>query len=151
MKIEEVIKSSKPIEDLHHRAYLNVIYSAIWLEEVSFPPLKALGLTHPQYNVLRIVNGYKGLITVAAIQTRMLFKTSNVTRIIDRLVEKGLLTKTISARDRRVVLVNITDAGKELLASVHYKIYDLVRNVLSKNLNLIEVDQLGLILDKMRE
>jgi DNA-binding MarR family transcriptional regulator len=150
MKIEEVIKSSQPIEDLYHRAYLNVIYSAIWLEEVSLPPLKELGLTHPQYNVLRIVNGYKGLITVASIQSRMLFKKSNVTRIIDRLIEKGLLAKANSPRDRRVVLVNITELGKVLLANVHHKIHDLVRGVMSKNLSLDEVKQLGLILDKMR-
>lgn len=151
MKIEEIIKSTREIEDKYHRTYLNIVYSGIWLEQETIKPLKRFDLTHPQYNVMRIVNGYKRPITVAAIQQRMLFKTSNVTRIIDRLVGKALLTKENSNEDRRVVLVNISDEGKRVLESIHDEVYSNVEAVLSKNLSYDETVLMGELLDKMRD
>ena len=151
MRIEEIIKSSREIEDKYHRTYLNIIYSGIWLEQETVTPLKRFDLTHPQYNVMRIVNGYKMPITVASIQQRMLFRNSNVTRIIDRLVSKGLLTKSTSLEDRRVVLVDITAEGSALLQNVRDEVYSTVEAVLSKNLSYEETVLLGQILDKMRD
>ncbi len=151
MKIEEIIKSSREIEDKYHRTYLNIIYSAIWLEQETIGPLKRFDLTHPQYNVMRIVNGYKKPIAVASIQQRMLFKTSNVTRIIDRLVSKAFLTKEPSNEDRRVVLVNISEAGKNILAQIHDEVYNNVEAVISKNLSFKETVLMGELLDKMRD
>ncbi len=150
MNIEEVIKSSRPIEDQYHRAFLNVVYSGIWLEQNTLDPLKQRGLSHPQYNVLRIVKGYKAPMTVASIQQRMLYQTSNVTRIIDKLVEKGLLVKESSNEDRRVVLVNITAAGLEKLKELHDLIYGSVKQIVGKNLSIDETIMLGALLDKMR-
>lgn len=150
MNIEEVIKSSRPIEDQYHRTFLNIIYSGIWLEQNTIDPLKQRGLSHPQYNVLRIVRGYQAPITVASIQQRMLYQTSNVTRIIDKLVEKGLLVKETSSEDRRVVLVAITDAGREKLIELHDLIYAGVKQVVGKNLSVAETIMLGELLDKMR-
>lgn len=151
MKIEDIIRSSREIEDKYHRTYLNIIYSGIWLEQETIRPLKKLDLTHPQYNVMRIVNGYKMPIAIASIQQRMLFKTSNVTRIVDRLVGKGLLTKSTSVEDRRVVLVDITMEGRAILHEVHDEIYGTVEAVLSKNLSYEETVLLGQLLDKMRD
>lgn len=150
MNIEEVIKSSRPIEDQYHRTFLNIVYSGIWLEQNTLDPLKQRGLSHPQYNVLRIVKGYKGPMTVASIQQRMLYQTSNVTRIIDKLVEKGLLVKESSNEDRRVVLVNITPEGLEKLTELHDLIYGSVKQVVGKNLSFEETVMLGVLLDKMR-
>ncbi len=150
MNIEEVIKSSRPIEDQYHRTFLNIVYSGIWLEQNTLDPLKQRGLSHPQYNVLRIVKGYKEPMTVASIQQRMLYQTSNVTRIIDKLVEKGLLVKESSNEDRRVVLVNITPEGLEKLTELHELIYGSVKQVVGKNLSVEETVMLGVLLDKMR-
>lgn len=150
MDIEEVIKSSRPIEDQYHRTYLNIVYSGIWLEQSTIDPLKQRGLSHPQYNVLRIVKGYKAPMTVASIQQRMLYQTSNVTRIIDKLVDKGLLSKESSDTDRRVVLVNITGVGIEKLKELHELIYGSVKQIVGKNLSVDETMLLGTLLDKMR-
>lgn len=151
MKIEEIIKSTREIEDKYHRTYLNIVYSGIWLEQETIGPLKRFDLTHPQYNVMRIVNGYKQPITVASIQQRMLFKTSNVTRIIDRLVSKAYLTKESCTKDRRVVLVNISDEGRNILEQIHNELYQNVASVISKNLSFEETVLMGELLDKMRD
>lgn len=151
MKIEDVIIASKVIEDKYHRAYLNIIYSGIWLEQGSLEPIKAFGLTHPQYNVMRIINGAKEPISIASIQQRMLFKASNVTRILARLLEKGYVSKKSCTLDRRVSFVEMTPKGEEVLAAIHDEIYSKVKELVGKNLSLEESILLGDLLDKMRD
>ena len=151
MKIEDVIIASKAIEDKYHRAYLNIIYSGIWLEQESLEPLKQFGLTHPQYNVMRITNGAKEPISIASIQQRMLFKASNVTRILARLLEKGFVVKKTCTIDRRVSYVGMTKEGVEVLTAIHDQIYNKVKELIGKNLSSEEAIVLGNLLDKMRD
>ena len=77
---------------------------------------KPYGFTHQQYNVLRIVKGAgdQGLPT-REIANRMINRLPDITRLIDRLKEKGLLKRRRLTKDRRVVRVSITQEGKELL------------------------------------
>ena len=90
MKLEQAIQSEK-FETQVQKAGLNVLYTAWWLKTIVSKELKEFGLTHEQYNVLRILKGkYPELMCVRDIGNRMIEKSSNVPRIIDRLNLKNL-------------------------------------------------------------
>lgn len=81
--------------------------------------LKHYNITTPQFNVLRILRGQKGKpMSAFAIQERMIHRTSNVTRILEKLVEKQLVTRESSTVNRRMIDVKLTDAGLQLINSM---------------------------------
>jgi DNA-binding MarR family transcriptional regulator len=88
VKLEQAIQSNKFKNEMH-KASLNILYTAWWLKTQMSKVLKEFGLTHEQYNVLRILKGkYPEQLCVKDISCRMIEKSSNVPRIIDRLVIK---------------------------------------------------------------
>src|SRR6187402_3135035 len=96
MTLEEAIKSSK-FRDQRHKSVLNMLYTAYWLKSNFTTGLKEHGITIEQFNVLRILNGkHPEPMRVKDIGTRILETSSNVPRIIDRLVAKKLATRTPS-------------------------------------------------------
>ena len=115
MKLEEAIKSNKFRNEVH-KAGLNILYTAWWLKTNMSKELKEYGLTHEQYNVLRILKGkYPEQICVKEIACRMIEKNSNVPRIIDRLEIKKLVKRTSSDADRRETVIVLTQAGINIL------------------------------------
>lgn len=117
MKLEEAIKSSKFKSEVH-KAVLHVLYTAWWLKTLTVKELKQFGITHEQYNVLRILKGkHPETMCVKDIASRMIEKNSNVPRIIDRLVAKQLVDRNNSERDKRETVIQITVKGMELLAA----------------------------------
>ena len=90
---------TKPIKDPHVRAFLNVMFTGVWLQQKMGQILKPFDITEPQYNVLRILRGQHGeAMNLYEIQNRMIQKMSNVSRLIDKLVAKKLVTR----RDRYI-------------------------------------------------
>jgi DNA-binding MarR family transcriptional regulator len=115
MKLEEAIKSNKFRNEVH-KAGLNILYTAWWLKTSMSKELKEYGLTHEQYNVLRILKGkHPEQICVKEIACRMIEKNSNVPRIIDRLEAKKLVKRTASDSDRRETVIVLTPAGINIL------------------------------------
>ena len=115
MKLEEAIKSNKFRNEVH-KAGLNILYTAWWLKTNMSKELKEYGLTHEQYNVLRILKGkHPEQICVKEIACRMIEKNSNVPRIIDRLEAKKLVKRTASDSDRRETVIVLTPAGINIL------------------------------------
>ena len=115
MKLEQAIKSSKFRNEVH-KAGLNILYTAWWLKTMMSRELKEYGLTHEQYNVLRILKGkYPEQICVKEIACRMIEKNSNVPRIIDRLETKKLVRRTASDTDKRETVIVLTQAGLNIL------------------------------------
>jgi len=111
VKLEQAIKSNK-FKNETQKAALNVLYTAWWLKTNMSKGLKEFGLTHEQYNVLRILKGkYPEQICVRDIACRMIEKSSNVPRIIDRLEIKKLVKRTSSATDKRETVISLTQAG----------------------------------------
>ncbi|GAB3298370.1 MarR family transcriptional regulator [Hymenobacter humi] len=148
MRIEDEIK--QPIfRDEHQKAHINLVYTAGWLQLRQAAAFKPYGLTLPQFNILRILRGQHPLpATVALLIDRMLDKTSNASRIVDRLEEKQLVTRTVCPANRRAVDIRITKAGLDLLATIEAAgVIDV--NGLSQ-LSEAEVQQLNLLLDKIR-
>ncbi|GAB2867431.1 MarR family winged helix-turn-helix transcriptional regulator [Hymenobacter ruber] len=148
MRIEDEIKQPT-FRDEHQKAIINLTYTSGWLQLRQATAFKEFGLTLPQFNILRILRGQHPLpATVALLIDRMLDKTSNASRIVDRLEEKKLVTRTICPANRRAVDIRITPAGLELLKSIEES------GVMEKNgtrfLSLEEARQLNLLLDKIR-
>ena len=115
MKLEQAIKSSKFRNEVH-KAGLNILYTAWWLKTMMSRELKEYGLTHEQYNVLRILRGkHPEQICVKEIACRMIEKSSNVPRIIDRLETKKLVRRTSSDTDKRETVIVLTQAGLNIL------------------------------------
>lgn len=148
MRIEDEIK--QPVfKDIYHKAYLNLIFSAGWLQIRQAELFKPFGLTLPQYNILRILRGqHPKPATVNLLIERMLDKTSNASRIVDKLVAKNLVSRTQCEHDRRTVDVIITQAGLDLLDQIDKKI-EVNHNGLT-NLTTAEAEVLNQILDKIR-
>ncbi|MDB5268248.1 MAG: transcriptional regulator [Hymenobacter sp.] len=148
MRIEDEIK--QPIfRDEHQKAFINLIYTAGWLQLRQAAAFKPFGLTSPQFNILRILRGQHPLpATVALLIDRMLDKTSNASRIVDRLEEKKLVTRTVCPANRRAVDIRITKAGLDLLDQVEQT--GVLHSKENMALNEDEMRQLNALLDKMR-
>ncbi|OSZ78925.1 hypothetical protein CAP35_11950 [Chitinophagaceae bacterium IBVUCB1] len=130
--IEELIKT-KPITDPYARAMLNIIYTGSWLVNNVNQTLKPHGITEPQYNVLRILRGQNGeAMNLFEIQNRMLQRMSNVSRLIDKLLDKGLVERKECEENRRMVDIRITQAGLSLLETVEVPLAAHMNNMSTK-------------------
>jgi DNA-binding MarR family transcriptional regulator len=126
VKLEQALKSNKFRNEVH-KAGLNILYTAWWLKTMMSKELKEYGLTHEQYNVLRILKGrHPEQICVKEIACRMIEKSSNVPRIIDRLEIKKLVKRTSSGSDKRETVIILTQAGINILQHSTDRINDLM-------------------------
>jgi DNA-binding MarR family transcriptional regulator len=148
VNLENAILSSK-FGSQTQKAGLNVLYTAWWLKTLLSRELKALGLTHEQFNVLRILKGkHPEQMCVRDIARRMIEKSSNVPRIIDRLEIKKLVNRSTSSIDKRETVIRLTGDGMNILEIANKKV-----NELFKVVELTEEDatQLNELLEKMRD
>ena len=150
MRLEDEIKQSA-FQSEAHKAYLNVVYTAGWLGQRQAAAFKGYGLTGPQFNVLRILRGQHPLpATVALLIERMLDKTSNASRIVDKLEEKKLVTRLVCPANRRAVDIRITEAGLRLLRQIDDDGQADPARAGFDNLTAAELRQLNILLDKIR-
>lgn len=148
MKIEDEIKI--PFRNEYHKALVNLNYTVKQLNYNFLQSLKKHGLTEPQNNILKVLSGFRSESpsTIGFLKERMLDKSSDVSRIVDKLYEKGLVDRKENATDRRQKDVLITDKGLELLSGMDdcEERADTLLNNLSDN----EIIELNKILDKIR-
>ena len=103
-----------------------------------------------QYNVLRILRGQKGQpANLSTIQERMIDKSSNTTRLIDKLIGKELVSRQQCPTNRRKIEVFITPKGMELLAEID-PVLEAANKRITEQLSLPEMEQLNYLLDKLR-
>jgi DNA-binding MarR family transcriptional regulator len=148
MKIEEAIKQTR-FKSPYERAVVNIFYTSNWLAYQEMSIFKEFDLSLPQFNVLRILKGqHPKSATVNLIIDRMLDKSSNASRIVEKLRQKGLVERTTCEKDRRRVDVVITDKGLDtvkkagaLLDKSHHKLQTLTD---------AEAIELSRLLDKLR-
>lgn len=149
MKIEEEIKSTVTL-DISKKIILNVLYTQNVITDNFNEILKPYDISGEQYNVLRILRGQKGNpANMCLIQERMLARTSNTTRLVDKLLLKNFVTREVCPENRRKIEVLITPKGLDILAKLDPKVLDH-EQFFSKNLNSEELDQLNLLLEKYR-
>ena len=148
MKLEQEI-SQTTFSNNRHKAIVNLIFTYNWVYEKHSELLKPHGVTIQQFNLLRILRGqYPNPATVKLIKERMLDKMSDASRLVEKLRIKGMVDRNICPNDRRNVDVIITEKGLKLLDVIDKKQKDFNRLLLS--LKSSEIDQLNLLLDKLR-
>ena len=128
------------------KALLNILYTANWITSYQNEYFKEFGISPQQYNILRILKGAGEPIKVQTIKDRMLERSPNATRLMDKLCAKNYIERLPSEHDRRVVRIAITKAGVDLIASIPNNL----NKELLQNLNENEAQQLSDLLDKMR-
>jgi MarR family 2-MHQ and catechol resistance regulon transcriptional repressor len=148
MGIEKDISQSKFLNE-YQKAGINLIYTYGWIMEKFREIFASEDITPQQFNILRILRGsYPKPLSTLQIRERMLDKMSDTSRIVDRLVNKGLVKKGTCKEDRRLVDITITDKGKKVLEKLDERQEEL-DNILG-NLTNKEAATLSELLDKIR-
>lgn len=148
MGIDQDILQAK-FRNEHQKATINLIYTYGWVTERTKEIISGEEVTPQQFNILRILRGsHPQPLSTLQIRERMLDKMSDTSRIVDRLVVKGLVKKGTSKVDRRLVDITITDKGRRLLEKLDAR-QDELDNIIG-NLTKKEASVLSELLDKIR-
>ena len=151
MKIEAEIKNTKPMPP-RQRAVVNILFTASWLDCIIARSLRPHGLTGPQYNIMRILNGsYPKGLSVLDIKSRMLDRSSNVSRLVEKLRISGLVDRLPHNSDRRMVVVTISDMGKKVLEEIELPTTRKDKDDPGYKMSDAELLELAHLLDKFRE
>jgi DNA-binding MarR family transcriptional regulator len=108
--------------------------------------MKTADLTSPQYNVLRILRGAPEGLPCGEISNRMVTRDSDITRLLDRLEKRSLISRCRESKNRRTVMTRITQEGLELLAQLD----EPIRNAHRKLLGHLGVERLNLLAELLR-
>jgi MarR family transcriptional regulator, 2-MHQ and catechol-resistance regulon repressor len=148
MKLEDEIKTT--FKDERFKAMINIKFTANWMNSIQNKSLENFGLSIPQYNILRILRGAKGdSLSVTTIRDRMVEKSPNTTRLMDKLIDKKFIERVRCEQDRRVVYVTITQAGLDLLDQMDEQL-NAMDDFMSR-ISLQDAEILNNLLDKLRE
>jgi DNA-binding MarR family transcriptional regulator len=148
MKIEDEIKGR--FRNDFHKGIINLIFTTNQLNHGFLQVVKKHGLSIQQYNVLRVLRGFRSQpSSIGFIKERMLDQSSDVSRLVDRLVVRDLVQRTESINDRRQKDVMITQQGLDLLGEMDH--CEQQMDELLQTLSGEEVAQLNFLLDKIRE
>lgn len=128
------------------KAMLNIIFTANWINSYQASFFKPFKISSQQYNILRILKGAKEPLKVQTIKERMIERSPNVTRLMDKLCSKNLIERISCPGDRRVVHIKIKEEGLNLLQDIS----KADRKKLIGNLTEEEASQLSDLLDKVR-
>lgn len=149
MKIEEAISQPHFYNDMH-RAHVNILYTASWLNQQTANILKPYDISVQQFNILRILRGMGTKpVTIKLLTERMLDKMSNASRLVEKLRSKGFVDRQECPSDRRRVDITITQQGLEV---VNQASQDLEQQLFSFSGEMAnsEMRQLSELLDKLR-
>ncbi len=149
MKLEDVLKTNK-FNDEVHKATLNILYTSYWMRDNVSSTMKEIGITSEQFNILRILKGkHPEAMCVKDIASRMIEKSSNVPRILDRLVAKELVMRTTSKEDKRETIISLTDTGMKTLQRANEELAAINKKTIG--INNEEATVLNQLLEKLRK
>ncbi|MFC7523405.1 MarR family winged helix-turn-helix transcriptional regulator [Parapedobacter sp. GCM10030251] len=148
MRIEDEIQTRK-FRNEQHKATINIVFTSNWITGILEKRANQAEITLQQFNVLRILRGqYPKPATNSLVKERMLDKMPDVSRIIDRLVAKGLVSRGKCSTDRRAVDVLITKKGLNTLKALEESM--MMMDILQENITEDECHVLNGLLDKLR-
>lgn len=130
------------------KSAINLIYTSNWVNEKMKAIFDRVDITSQQFNILRILRGAAAPLSTLQIRQRMLDKMSDTSRIVDRMIIKGLVKKVVSSTDKRLVDITICEHGRELLAKLDA--YQDEMDGILKSLTEEEAVALNRLLDKIR-
>ena len=147
MSLEKDINQAK-FNNEYEKVMVNIIYTANWMSEQLKYFFDKVDITQQQFNILRILRGAGEPISTLQIRQRMLDKMSDTSRIVDRLLLKGLVKKTICPADKRLVDVSISTKGKKILEKIDASQNEM--DAICKSLTDTDAQIINDLLDKMR-
>lgn len=147
MKLEEEIQTTFKTEK--EQVHLNILFTANWIKNHLEVVFKSHTLSMQQYNVLRILKGYKKPMTVNNIKSRMIDKTPNVTRLTDKLITKDLIKRINCENDRRVIYIKLLEKGEKLCEEITEEIEQKKKEIIL--LSEKEATELNRLLNKIRK
>ena len=148
MSLEKDI-NQRSFRNEYQKGIINLIYTYNWMNEKMKKVFDNEDVTAQQYNILRILRGAHAPISTLQIRERMLDKMSDTSRIVERLLKKGLVEKWVCPTDKRLVDVVISQKGLVLLEKLDNKNAEL--DGMLKALSPAEAKTLNSLLDKMRD
>jgi DNA-binding MarR family transcriptional regulator len=149
MSLEHDIKQDK-FDTEFQKASINVMFTSGWLYNRNASYLKPYGITPEQFNVLRILRGsHPTKRMLSDISSRMIDKSSNCTRLVEKLRVKGFVSREICKNNRRQVDIGITTKGLSLLTKIDTDEEQWIGSI--KTISEAEAKELNRILDKLRE
>jgi len=147
-ELENILKSTSSISEAK-ATVISIFQINSKIKDTLLHQLKPHDLSIEQYNVMRILRGQKGkAINLQDIQTRMINKMSNTTRLVDKLLKKKFVKRIICKNNRRKVEISITDLGLSILDGLDPIIENTEQNI-TKHLNKQELKQLNNLLLKL--
>lgn len=144
-RIEEIITAN--FKDEHHKALINIRYTSNFIGSYYNSQLEDFDLTLAQFNILRILRGANKQLSIKTIKERMVEKSPNTTRLVDKLIVKKFVERSRCEEDKRIVHVKITEQGLATLAKLDIQ-FDTKH--FSNNLTDEEVDTLNDLLNRFR-
>lgn len=147
MRIEEEIKGK--FRNEYHKVTVNIYFTSNWLLQYQKKTFKQFNVTVQQYNILRILRGQKGQpVTIGNIKSRMLERESDVSRIVEKMKQRGWVKRYSCEEDRRATHIFITEEGLQLLKDMdcYEADFDKLLSALSEE----DAKQLNGLLDKIR-
>jgi DNA-binding MarR family transcriptional regulator len=148
MSIEKDINQSK-FRNEYQKSVINIIFTYNWMTEKLKQVFERENLTMQQFNILRILRGSATPLSTLQIRERMLDKMSDTSRIVDRLIIKGVAKKVTCKKDKRLVDITITDKGKKILQKIDKQEKEMDKVISS--LTITEAQTLNKLLDKIRQ
>lgn len=150
-RLKRELRQTKPFRSSYQEAAMGLLRTADVLRRRFEALFEPYGITSQQYNVLRILRGSRpDPLPTMEIAERMIERTPGITRLVDRLEEKGFVRRQRSPDDRRRVLCSITSEGLDLLEELDDPVDEADEEVLSM-LDEDEVEELVEMLDRIRE
>lgn len=149
MTIEDTIQATRL--PLSRKLTINLLYSANWANEIIIEAIKPFDISLQQFNVLRILRGQNNTpANLSTINSRMIAKTSNTTRLVDKLITKEYTERTVCPSNRRKVEITITQKGLSLLETID-PIVNAAEKKVTEQLNDNELETLNKLLNKLRQ
>ena len=142
--LRDELRQRKPFRSLEQEAHLNIVRTAAVLADAFEQMLKPAGITGAQYNVLRILRGAEGDgLCRNELRDRLLTRMPDVTRLLDRMEEAGLVARARDADDRRLVTTRITARGRRVVDELDAAVAKEHR----RRLGHLDADQLGTLIE----
>ena len=139
------------MKSIHALAYFNLLKTVSWVEEIIKKSLKPYHLTHAQLNALYVLfENDPDPVSANELKERILVNNPDVTRLMDRLVEKGYVHRETCPENRRKVDISFTESGKTLFLEAHLAAKDALGNFFEDQITREEATELRRILHKLR-
>ncbi len=149
MRIEDEIKQQK-FESETAKSAINILFTASWIGMYQLQVLKPYGISWQQFNILRILRGRKGEpASLKVISERMIDRSSNTSRLVEKLRTKKLIERRINEEDRRKVDIYLTEKGLNLVNTASERVSEHMKEDLG-HLSQEESGKLNELLDKFR-